>query len=209
MRATPPVIGPVPELPRTGMVIHRRARARSPRRATRNAVVTGCEDTPMTRSSRTVVRASEQARRSPSPVLTGPPGLPHDPRVLQTIDAAPVSLGRSRYRGRRPTTRRPSMPRPRYGSRSAGRWLALAASTCCTAVTSSPVRYLGFAAGNCSTTAAVNVRSGPDSGISSRRQGTGGGRAHPAVPRAGRHQRQRQRDLGRGHRCRRGHRCYH
>lgn len=56
------------------------------------------------------------------------------------------------------------MPRPRYGSRSAGRWLAVAASTCCTAVTSSPARHLGFAAGNCSTTASVNVRSGPDTG---------------------------------------------
>ena len=56
------------------------------------------------------------------------------------------------------------MPQPRYGSRSAGRWLAVAASTCCTAVTSSPARHLGFAAGNCSTTASVNVRSGPDTG---------------------------------------------
>ena len=57
------------------------------------------------------------------------------------------------------------MPQPRYGSRSVGRWLALAASTCCVAVT---VIVAGaapsLAAGTYSTTAIVNVRSGPGTG---------------------------------------------
>ena len=57
------------------------------------------------------------------------------------------------------------MPKPGYGSRGASRWLALAASTCCVAVT---VIAAGgepsFAAGNYSTTASVNVRSGPGTG---------------------------------------------
>ena len=57
------------------------------------------------------------------------------------------------------------MPRPRYDSSSAGRWLALAASTCCVAVTVIAAGAApSFAAGNYSTTAPVNVRSGPGTG---------------------------------------------
>ncbi len=57
------------------------------------------------------------------------------------------------------------MPKLRRDSRSVGRWLALAASTCCVAVT---VIAAGgapsFAADTYSTTAIVNVRSGPGGG---------------------------------------------
>jgi uncharacterized protein YgiM (DUF1202 family) len=57
------------------------------------------------------------------------------------------------------------MPKPRYGSRSVGRWLALAASTCCVAVTVIAAGAApSFAAGTYSTTASVNVRSGPGTG---------------------------------------------
>jgi len=57
------------------------------------------------------------------------------------------------------------MPKPKHGSRSAGRWLALAASTCSVAVTVIAAGAApSFAAGTYSTTAAVNVRSGPGTG---------------------------------------------
>jgi len=57
------------------------------------------------------------------------------------------------------------MPQPRYGSRSVGRWLALAASTCCVAVTVIAAGAApSLAAGTYSTTASVNVRSGPGTG---------------------------------------------
>jgi hypothetical protein len=57
------------------------------------------------------------------------------------------------------------MPQPRYRSRSVGRWLALAASTCCAAVTVIAAGAApSLAAGTYSTTASVNVRSGPSTG---------------------------------------------
>ncbi len=57
------------------------------------------------------------------------------------------------------------MPQPRYGSGSVGRWLALAASACCVAVTVIAAGAApSFAAGTYSTTASVNVRSGPGTG---------------------------------------------
>lgn len=57
------------------------------------------------------------------------------------------------------------MPQPRYGSRSAGRWLALAASTCCVTVTVIAAGAApSLAAGTYSTTAIVNVRTGPGTG---------------------------------------------
>lgn len=57
------------------------------------------------------------------------------------------------------------MRKSRRGSRSMGRWLALAASTGCLAVTLIAADAApSFAAGTYSTTASVNVRSGPGTG---------------------------------------------
>src|SRR6266568_1808133 len=57
------------------------------------------------------------------------------------------------------------MPKPKHRSKSVGTWLALAASTCCVAVTVIAAGAVpSFAAGTYSTTAIVNVRSGPGTG---------------------------------------------
>jgi hypothetical protein len=57
------------------------------------------------------------------------------------------------------------MPKPKHGSRSVARWLAILASTCCLAVTLIAAGAApSFAAGTYRTTTAVNVRSGPGTG---------------------------------------------
>src|SRR5262249_11791745 len=102
---------------------------------------------------------NRQSSTDPRPADAAQPTAPGSRRPLASAKQLPGP------RGRRPTTRRPNMPQPRSGSRSAGRWLALAASTCCVAVTVIAAGATpSFAAGTYSTTASVNVRSGPGTG---------------------------------------------